>query len=30
MWVSALDHFTVKLKHQAQHTVCGRVLGAKI
>ena len=30
MRISALDDFAVKLKHQAEHAVRGRVLGTKI
>jgi hypothetical protein len=30
VWVCALNHFTIKLKHQAQYAVRRRMLWAKV
>jgi hypothetical protein len=29
VWIGTLHNFTIELQHQTQHTVCGRMLGAK-
>jgi hypothetical protein len=30
VWIRALNHFTIQLKHQAQHTVRRRMLWTKV